>query len=569
MDAGTPSPTPLPLAQPSADQGTRGRLGADLIAGISIAGLLLPEAVAYSGIASLPPQTGVIALFAGLLAYGVIGRSRFAVVAATSSSAAIVGATTASLAGGDPALRALLAAAFVMLAGGVFLLASLARLGNATDFIAKPVLRGFTFGLAIVIILKQLPIMLGVKASGPNLLALTWQLGAQWQDWNLYDVGIGAVALLLLRAFERWHRVPGALVVIALGVALNRLLGLQAAHGIEVVGTIQLDRLQLAVPQLSTAQWQRLAEVSVALALVLYSESSGTIRSLALKYGDAVTPNRDLFALGVGNVLSGLFSGMPVGAGYSASSANEAAGAQSRLAGLVAAAAVLLLILTVLPWVALTPAAVLAAIVIHAVGHTLSPHVFLPYFTWQRDRMVAIGAVLAVLALGVLDGLLVAVATSVALALRGFSQDSVAELRRHAKGHDFVDARRDPDSRAIPGVLVLRPGSPVFFANADRIFAHVRELRAASGVATVVLSLEETPDIDGTTIEALGALARDIHAAGGLLLLARLKPPILDALARAGLPELSERAISYFSVDDAVAGALAVDGESEDLEASG
>lgn len=546
--SGTPAAAPAPPDR-------RSLFSADLIAGVSIAGLLLPEAVAYSGIANLPPQAGVIALFAGLIAYGLIGRSRFAIVAATSSSAAIVAATTSSLAAGDPALRVLLAAGFVMLAGVTFLLASLARLGNATDFIAKPVLRGFTFGLAIVIILKQLPIVLGVKAGGSNLLALIWQLAAQWQAWNPFDLAVGGAALGLLMLCSRWHRVPGALVVIALGVLANRLLDLQALHGIDVVGTIRLDALQLSLPPLDSSQWQRLAEVSVALALVLYSESSGSIRSLALKYGDPVTPNRDLFALGIANLCSGMLQGMPVGAGYSASSANETAGAQSRRAGLIAAATVLLLILTVLSWVALTPSAVLAAIVIHAVGHTLNPRVFRNYFLWERDRLVAIGAVVAVFALGVLNGLLVAVAISLAMALRGFARDTVVELRRHAHSHDFVDARRHLDCTMVPGVLVLRPASPVFFANAERIFAHVSELRAAAGAPTVVLSLEETPDIDGTTIEALGQLAHDIQTSGGRLLLARLKPPILDALARAALPELPASAVSYFSVDDAVSAA--------------
>ena len=556
-EPGTPVTAALAAPPAAPTPGWRQHAGADLIAGVSIAGLLLPEAVAYSGIGNLPPQAGVIALFAGLVPYALLGRSRFAIVSATSSSAAIVAATTASMAAGDAPLRLAMAAAFVLLAGAVFLLASLMRLGNATDFIAKPVLRGFTFGLAIVIILKQLPLVLGVKAAGSNLVLFGWQLGEQWRHWNPFDLAIGVASLLLLKLCGRWRRVPGALLVIALGVIVNHVFDLHGRQGIEVVGTIHLDAVRLALPTLTFDQWQRLAEVAVALVLVLYSESSGSIRSLALKYGDPVTPNRDLCALGIANLCSGLLQGMPVGAGYSASSANEAAGAQSRLSGLFAAATVLLLILTVLPWVALTPAAALAAIVIHAVGHTLNPAVFRPYFRWQRDRLVAVIAVLAVFSLGVLDGLLLAVAISVAMALRGFAQDTVAELRRHANGHDFVDARRDPDSTAVPGVLVLRPSSPVFFANADRIFAHVRELRSAAGAPTVVLSLEETPDIDGTTIEALTGLARDIQGSGGRLLLARLKPPILDALARAGVPELAEPAVSYFSVDDAVSAAQA------------
>jgi MFS superfamily sulfate permease-like transporter len=176
---------------------------ADLIAGVSMAGLLLPEAVAYSGIAGMPPQAGVLALFAGLLVYGLVGRSRFAIVSATSSSAAVLGAATLSLAGHDAMLRAALAAGLVLATGVAFLAAGSMRLGSICSFISKPVLRGFAFGLALVIILKQVSKLTGTHPSASTTLEIAWQLLGQWAQWNWSAIALGVASLVALKAFAR------------------------------------------------------------------------------------------------------------------------------------------------------------------------------------------------------------------------------------------------------------------------------------------------------------------------------------------------------------------------------
>ncbi len=530
---------------------------ADLIAGLSIAGLLLPEAVAYSSIARLPPQAGVIALFVGLTVYALFGSSRFAIVSATSSSAAVLAAASLSLSVGDPALRNALAFGLVIVTGVFILGASAVRLGNFSDFIAKSVLRGFAFGLAIVIIIKQMPIVLGVGAHHDDLPRYVMDLVAQYPQWNLAQIGCCGLALALLYLFGRFRRVPGALIVIVLGILATEFLDL-ASHGISTVGEIALTINIPGLPTLSRDSWLRLGEIGFAMVLVLYAESSSSIRSFAILHGDRVEPNRDLFALGVANLVSGLLQGMPVGAGYSATSANEAAGAQSRLAGGIAAAVLLVVVAFVLPLVALTPAPILAAIVIHAVSHTLSIERFKPYFLWQRDRVVAVAAVLAVLALGVLDGLLAAVAISLIMLLMRLSQSKLAELGRLANSHDFVDLRLHKDARAPDSVLVLRPEAPLFFANADRMLGEVRHRYRDSKAQAVVLSLEESQDLDGTAIEALQLLADDVARDGRLLVLARLKEPVIELLLRARLANLAPECFRYYSVDDAVAAAQAV-----------
>ncbi len=532
----------------------------DLIAGLSIAGLLVPEAVAYSGIAGLPPQYGVIALLAGLGCYGLIGQSRFAVVSATSSSAAVLAAATASLAPGDAVHRLALAMGLIVLTGGLFVAASLARLGELSSFIAKPVLRGFSFGLALVIILKQLPKMVGIHPHSDNILPFVAELAARLTQWNPVGLATGLAALALLFALRPYRRIPASLVVIVLGIAAGQLWGLNQ-YGVGLVGEIRLQLQAPGLPDLAQREWLRLAELAFALLFVLYAESYSSIRSFALKYGDRFSANRELAALGLANLASGLMQGMPVGAGYSATSANEAAGAQSRRAAWVGALVVLAVVVTLLPYVALTPEPVLAAIVINAVSHTLNLEALRVYFHWQRDRLVVLAAVAAVLLLGILDGLLAAVGVSLLMTLRDLSEPKVSVLGRLGQGHDFVSVTAHPGVREIPGLLIMRPEAPLFFANADRMLALIRqqiETRGRARVQTLILSLEESPDLDGTSIEALAELAQYLTEQGVNLLLARTKDPALTVLGRAGIVTLQPLALTNWSVDDAVKAATAL-----------
>ena len=545
---------PSAKASNSTEQPNRWR---DLLAGLSIAGLLLPEAVAYSSIAALAPQAGVIALFAGLLCYGVFGTSRFAIVSATSSSAAVLAAATATLADGDPQLRSTLAVGLVLMTGAFFLLAGLFKLGSVTSFIAKPVLRGFAFGLALTIILKQVASVVGVHLTETNLVRFLPQLLEQLPQWNWVAAAVGAVALALLWLFARFRRLPGGLLVVVIGIMAGQWLNL-SAYGVKLIGVIDLSLDVPTWPALPFTDWLRLGELAFAMVMILYAESYGSISSYALKHGDRVTSNRDLLALGASNLLSGLFHGMPAGAGYSATSANEAAGATSRLAGGVAAMVVLLILLTVLPYIALTPEPILAAIVIHALGRGLSLQPLGRYFIWRRDRVLVICAVGAVLVLGVLDGLLVSVAISVLLMLKQLSAADIQVLGRIDDGHDFVDVQRHPAAVTEPGVLIVRPSEALFFANVERILGGALHLirHSQTPIHTVILSLEESPDLDGTSIEALQEFFRRVHGEGKRLVLARLKYRAQIALTELPEVEANSVVLSGLSVDGAVQQAL-------------
>ncbi|MDY7572694.1 SulP family inorganic anion transporter [Actimicrobium sp. CCI2.3] len=538
----------------------------DLLAGLSLAGLLLPEAVAYASIAGLPPQAGVIALFAGLLCYALLGTSRFAIVSATSSSAAVLAAAATSVGGVDLSLRLTAAIGLVLVTGLLFTAASAARIGSVSDFIAKPVLRGFAFGLALVIVFKQCASVLGASLHHTDIVRQLIDLGDQFATWNWAAALLALCALVLLILFARLPHLPGGVLVITLGIVAGHWIDL-AHYGIGRVGDISLQFAAPSVPLLSYPQWLRLAELGVAMVLILYAESYSSIRTFAMKHGDAVTPNRDLLALGVANLLSGLFQGMPVGAGYSATSANEAAGAVSRLAGFAAVVTLLVVVLTLLPQVALTPTPVLAAIVIYAVSHTLRLAVFRPYFTWRRDRLIVLLAVLCVLAFGVLDGLLASIAISLLMLLQRLSASSVSVLGRLGTSHDFVDCNAWPDAHRIPHMLILRPETGLFFANAERILTQVQNTitRTGGDVRTIILSLEESPDLDSSTIEALVNFHAALRAQHKQLLFARLKTAARHVLLRAQIVGLDPAALSELSVDDAVHMALLAETDTTSL----
>jgi len=523
----------------------------DLLAGISLAGLLLPEAVAYAGLANLPPQAGVVALFAGLICYGVIGRSRYAVVSATSSSAAVLAAATFAVAGVDAAQRVALAGLLVVGSGVAFIVFGALRLGALSNLVARPVLRGYGFGLALVIIVRQWPHLVGLPAQAGGFFALLGETGRRFDEWKPASFLCGALALAALFALERLRKLPGTLLVIVAGIAASPWL---ATHAVQTIGPIQLT---LHWPEFSwpaTGQLLGLSELALALMFVLYAESYGSIRTFALKHDEEVRPDRDLVALGVANIAAGLLQGTPVGAGYSATSANEAAGAQSRLAGLCAALTVLVMLVLFLPWIERTPRPVLAAIVIHAVSHSLRVDEFRKYFVWRRGHLPALAAVFGVLLFGVLDGLLFAIAFNVALLLRSLATPRWSVLGRLG-AHDYVNTARFPQAVTAPDMLVLRPEQPLFFANAEPLLAQARQqVRRDGNVKLVVLSLEESPDLDGTALEVLREFCDWLEARGITIRVARLKDDARDALVRAKLTQLPAPTLDFSSVDDAVRG---------------
>ncbi len=530
-----------------------GYFGADFIAGLSIAGLLLPEAFAYATIGNMPPQAGVVALFAGLICYGILGTSRFAIVSATSSSAAVLAAASLSFGNVDPDHHLALAFGLVIVSGALFLIAAMSGMGKVTDFISKPVLRGFAFGLAAVIVLKQVVSMAGIHVAHGDFFRMIFELYSQMAQWNLASITVGLIALAILFLLDQFKKIPAALIVIALGVLATQSLNL-TQYQIHLVGEVTLQVSYPDLPALSRAEWLRLGELGFALTMVLFSESYGSIRFFAIKHADETQPNRDLMALGVANLVSGVFHGMPVGAGYSATSANESAGAGSRFSGAVAACVIFIAMLTIIPKIALTPEPILAAIVIHAVSHMLKPSTLAPYFLWKRDRLVVIATVISVLWLGVLDGLLVAIAMSIMMMLKRFSDATVSQLGRLGKTHDFVDMVNHKEAYPIENVIIFRPDAPLFFANADDILAKIRQdiTSAQRAIQAIIINLEESPDLDATSLEAMQNFVQFARQNNQYLVFARVKNGAREGLKMILADDQSGVTMTDLSVDDAV-----------------
>ncbi|NCT82133.1 MAG: SulP family inorganic anion transporter [Comamonadaceae bacterium] len=528
----------------------RSRWRADFGAGLCVAGLLLPEGVAYAGLARLPVSHGLLACVVGLAVYALLGRSRDAIVAPTSSSASLAAAAAAGLAGIGHA-EALLA--LTLAAGAVLLLLAAARQGQLSAFVSRPVLRGFAFALALTIVIKQLPDVLGLHPPPEldPLRLLAWVL-ASAGSWHGPSLAVALASGAMIALLRRWPPWPAALIALVAAIGATWAFGLTAL-GVAVVGRVEMPTLALRLPQLDLDAWLNVGELAVGLVVLLFAESWGSMRSLALRRGDVLNANRELFALGAANIAAGLLQGMPVGAGFSASAANHGAGSGSRWAGVVACAFVALAIACALPALQWLPRPVLAVAVIAALWHALSPGPLLA--TWQlgRDRLLVVAAVIAVLALGLLHGMLASIALSIVEALRRFSQPVLHELGALPGTRNFVNRPEHPDAEPVPGALILRPQEPLFFASAERVMAEAAARLAASGAATLVLSLEESSDLDSTALECLLELDQRLSARGQRLLLARVKEPV-RALLRLSAPQgLGREERQFWSVADAAA----------------
>ncbi|HBC69854.1 MAG: SulP family inorganic anion transporter [Duodenibacillus sp.] len=532
----------------------------DLAAGLAVVGILVPEAVAYAGIAHMPPLAGLIALFFGLLAYMIIGTSPYAIVSATSSSAMVLAVAVSTLSAVQVnAHPETLAAVLVMMTGFWFILARVLNFGQAANFVAKPVLRGVTMGLSLTIIIMQLPKLLGMHIVTRNPWERVLAILQMVPSMNWAAAGVGLVSLAVLFAW-RWRKQPASLWVVVASIAVTYVLPLES-WGVELVGNINLQRSALSIESLYDADWMGAIQMSAALCLMVYAESYSSIHSTAARHGLHPNSNRDLVALGTANLLSGFFGGLSVGAGFSATSLNEQAGARSRLAGACALALFVLIVIFLMPFISRIPEPVLGAIVIKAVSHGLSWKPLQPYFKWKRDRLLVIASFLAVAVLGVLNGLLVSVVLSVALVLIDSAKVHVSELRKLNGSHSYVNVRLFNDTQTIDGVMILRLDQPMFFANAEpslrRVADMVADKQKQVPLAHVIISMEETPNLDGTSIEALIVLAKNLHDKGINLSLCRLHRRARIGLMNAASPYLMPSQLSYLSVDRAVKDALA------------
>jgi sulfate permease, SulP family len=519
----------------------RAWLRADVVAALTTWALVVPQAIAYAQIAGLPPQAGLFAAFAGLLGYGLFGTCRQLIVSPTSSTAAISAAIVAPAALGGSEGYAAASAALAMLVGAVLIALGWLRMGFVSRFIAAGVQVGFMFGLGLTIIVGQLPKLLGVPAGDGDFFGQAGDLLGRLGDLNPWTAAIGLGSLAVLLGLRRVApAVPAALAVVVAGIALVAL-GDLTGRGVEVIGAVEGAFPVPAVPWVGWHELVGLLPGAVAVAIVGYAESATVAESMANEHGYVVEPDRELRAVGIANILSGLFQGFITGGGASQTAANDRAGAQTQLVSLLVSGLTVVTAVALLPLFRDLPQAALAAVVISAVIGFLNLAAMERVRRLRRDSFViALVTMVAVLTLGVLQGLILAVVVSV--------------------GELLVRASRPSSSvRTGPGLLVYRLNAPLLFVNAkrlrDEIRAGVRDARPP--VRVVLLDLSFTPELDIESVNVLASLRAELAGQGVELWLAGLHATALDMLTRSGLADQVGRDHLYRDVERAIADASA------------
>jgi sulfate permease, SulP family len=536
----------------------------DLTAGLTVAALAVPSAMAYAQAAGLAPVIGLYALLLPTIAYSLLGSSRQLIVGPEGTLATLVAAAVLVSAGKGSPEAAELAAMLALLTGGFYALAALARLGWVADYFSKPVLIGYIHGVAVVLIAGQLGKLLGIQVTAsdpiPQVVQVVKGLGSA--NWQTVVVSAGSLAILLgLRRVA--PRIPAALVVVVAGIAASYALSL-SAHGVDVVGHIPRGLPRISVPTPPVNQIFDLVPAAFGLFLVSFADEILTARAYAGRHRQHVRPAQELLAMGAADALAGITSGMPVGASGSRTAVNDSMGARSQVSGLISAAAVALVLVLLTAPLAKLPKAVLGAAIVAAALGLIDRSAWRGL--WETDRVeVSIAAVTTggVVIVGVLDALVFAVGLAI-----------VDVVRRSARPHDAVlgwvprlgrwaDVAVHPSARIAAGVVVYRLDDRLFFANASYFKGRVREaLRGSPSHARwLVLDAEAISHVDTAGLAALSELADGLRDDGVTLAVARMSQRLQEQLTEAGVTDEIGPDRFYPTVDAAVRAArIARDG---------
>ena len=528
----------------------------DVIAGATVWGLLVPESIAYAGLAGLPPQAGLYTLLATLAAYAVFGTSRHLVAAATSAAAVLLASSVGGLAGAAAARYMSDAAGLVLFCGGLFLIAGFLRLGFVAQFLSRPVMEGFVFGLAIFVTVSQLPKLFGIEKGSGDTIKQFIHLIAHLGNTSGATLAVGAGALVLLFAVERFApKIPGGLVALVLGILVSSAFSL-SEHGVKIVGHVPRGLPTPGVPSLHGGDVLPLITAAAGLLLVIFSESLGAADTFATKYGYEIDPNQELIALGVANAGSGLLGGLAGGGSLSQSAVNEGAGARSEVSPLIAAALILITVLVLTPLFKNLPEAVLAALIIHAVSHLWKVAEMRRYYNLQRlEFWLALATLLGVITIDVLPGLVIGVAAMLLLVIYRASRPHVGTLARvPGERGAYGDVGRHPDYERIPDVLVLRLEAPLFYANATPIRDRIKTLVGSSDPPprALIIDIGGTDRLDITSAEMLAELVQAMHSAGIDVALADVRQPVIKMARRSGLLERVGKNRVFHTIDEAI-----------------
>jgi high affinity sulfate transporter 1 len=526
-------------------------LRADVVAGLSAAAVVLPKAMAYATVAGLPVHAGLYTVLVPGVLYALLGTSRVLSVSTSSTLAILLAAQLA-----QPALQVApiehVVATLTLLVGAVLVVAAVLRLGFVADFISEPVLVGFKAGIGLVIVLDQVPKLLGVHivkgGFAHNLLATVGEL----PHASLPTVAVGLLTIALLVVVE--HRAPTApapLLAVGAGIAASALLDLPA-RGVAVVGEIPagLPQLVLPDPGLVVLLWPG----ALGLALMSFTESIAAARAFARSGEPPLRPNRELVATGLANAGGALFGALPAGGGTSQTAVNRLAGARTQLAGLVTALSTLLVTLLLAGALGRLPQATLAAVVIvYSVGLIDSASFLAIRHVRRMEFRWAVIALVGVVALGTLQGILVAIVVSL-IALAHQAADPPVYALARMPGTNVFRPRSDahPGDESIPGLLLVRVEGRIFFANAGRVADRLRELIVGDRPRALVLDLSGVPDLEYSALVMLLAAERRLREQGVALHLVGLTPSVLDVVRRSALAGELGPDRMHFTLEQAV-----------------
>lgn len=508
----------------------------DLLGGLTVTAYLVPQVMAYAAVAGLPPVAGLWAMLPALVAYALLGSSERLSVGPEATTALMTAVVVGPLSGGDPARHAGLAAALAVLVGVFALLARLLRLGAVADLLSHPILVGYLAGVAVLMIVGQLERTTGVPVEGTGVLA---ELGSflrgigQWRPGTLL---LAAVCLLFLFALRRWRPAwPGPLLMVLLATAATGLLGLDR-YGIEVVGEVPAGLPLPVLPEF--ADLAALAPAALGILVVGFTDMTLTARAFERPGGPRADGNAELLALGAANLGTGLLQGFPVSSSGSRTALAAAAGARTQLFSVVTLGCVLAVLLFLNPLLELFPDAALGALVVYAALRLVDLAGFRKLRDFRRTEfLLALSATFGVLLLDVLYGILLAIVLSVVVMMMRVARPHDAVLGRVpglAGMHDIEDY---PDAETIPGLLVYRYDSPLFFANAEDF--RRRSLAAADahaeGLRWFVLNAEAIVEADSTALAVLEEVRAELGRRGVTFALAHVKQELRGDLERFGL----------------------------------
>jgi sulfate permease, SulP family len=538
-----------------------GTLRRDLLAGVTVAALALPASLAYAEIAGLSPVIGLYALLLPAVAYALFGSSRQVIVGPDGSIAALVGAAVIPLVA-DPEQRASLAALLALLVGAVFLGAWAARLGWIADYFSRPVLIGYLHGVAAVLIIGQLGKLLGLSMSAQAPPGQLSELAREITDlsWITLAVGLASLAALLLIGWL-FPKIPGPLIVVVLAIVVSAAVGL-ASVGVAAVGQIPAGLPSLEVPDFRLRDIFTLLPAAVGIFFVAFTSEILTARSVAGRHGQHVHANTELAALGAVNLAAGISQGFPVGASSSRTSVNDQMGARSQLAGLLAVAVIVVVLLFLTGPIQYLPEATLGAVIVTAALGMIDLEAWRGLARVSRVEVsIAAITMAGVITVGVLRALLLAVALSVVDAVRRSAKPHDAVLGWVERLDRYADVRLHPTAKITPGVLVYRLDDRLFFANAHYVKGRIREAIAGAPapVHWLVFDAEALNLVDATGVRTLTDLIDSLRKESITFVFARLHGHMSDHLTDAGVVDLVGEDHLYPTVHAAVQSAPAED----------